>query len=143
MFNIKGVVVSRPKPNLNQVAVKHYFYPNLYYLIGVYALVALIAALFWPFEASFESVSSVAIVSLSVLAVSIVAGPITNAQTIENKWLKDAAASSFVTTFAMLAVGSSLALFNIINWQLANFAVIAVASIDFLAKLIVAKRRES
>lgn len=135
--------MSHSKSNLNTVAVKHYFYPNLYYLIGVYALVALVTVLFWPFEASFESVSSVAIISLSVLAVSIVAGPITNAKTIENKWLKHAAASSFVTVLAMLTVGSSLALFNIIDWQLANFAIIAVASIDFLAKLIVAKRRES
>ena len=135
--------MSRSEPINQKMTVKHYFYPNLYYLIGVYALVALIAVLFWPMEASFESASAVAIVSLSVLAVSVVAGPITNTKTIENKWLKDAAASSFVTVFALLTVGSSLALFNIIDWRTANFAVITVATIDFLAKLIIAKRRES
>ena len=135
--------MSSPESNLDKVVVKRYFYPNLYYLIGIYALITLIAVLAWPFEASFESVSSVAIVSLSVLGVSIVAGPIKNAKTIENKWLKDAAASSFVTVFALLTIGSSLALFNIIDWKLANFAMIAVATIDFLAKLIVAKRRDS
>lgn len=135
--------MSHPKTTTQKVAIKHYFYPNLYYLIGIYALIALVAVLFWPMEASFESAAAVAIVSLSVLAVSIVAGPITNAKTIENKWLKDAAASSFVTVFAVLTIGSSLALFDIIDWQLANFAMIAIATIDFLAKLIVAKRRDS
>lgn len=135
--------MSHPKSATQKIIVKRYFYPNLYYLIGVYALIALIAVLFWPLEASFESTSAVAIVSLSVLAVSIVAGPITNAKTIENKWLKDAAASSFVTVFALLAIGSSLALFKVIDWQLANFAMIAIATVDFLAKLIIARRRDS
>lgn len=122
---------------------KLYFYPNIYYLLGAYALISFIVVVLFPIEAPLESVLEVGIVSLSALVVSLVAGPISNKKTIENKWLKDAAASSFVTMFALLIVGSSLALLNVVDWQLVNYAVIAVTVIDFLGKLILAKKRDS
>lgn len=131
------------KNNKSFALAKRYFYPNIYYLLGVYALIALIVILFFPIEASWESVLGAGIVGLSVLVVSLVAGPIGNAKTIENKWLKDAAASSFVMAFGLLTVGTLLALFGVISWQLANFAAIAIITVDFIGKLVIAKKRES
>lgn len=129
--------------NKRHESVRRYFYPNIYYHLGVYLFVALIVILFFPVEASWESVLGAGIVGLSILAISLVAGPIGNTKTIENKWLKDAAASSFVMAFGLLTVGTLLALFSVISWQLANFATIAIIVVDFIGKLVIAKKRES
>lgn len=129
--------------DVTQPKSKTYFYPNLYYMLGIYALIALIVVVLFPIEASWESVLGVGVVSLSMLAVSLVAGPIGNTKTIEHKWLKDAAASSFITAFGLLTVGSIFALLELIDWQLVNFAIIAVTTIDFIGKLILAKKRDT
>lgn len=135
--------LNKPSLNNSNKGVKHYFYPNLYYLLGVYALIALIVVFLFPIEASFESVLGVGIVSLSALVISLTAGPIHNVKTIENAWLKNAAASSFITMFACLIIGTSFALLNVVSWQLVNYAIVAVVVIDFLGKLIIAKKRDS
>lgn len=122
---------------------KHYFYPNIYYFLATYAIAALIVVVIFPFEASFESVIGVGILSLSALIVSLVAGPVYNTKTVENTWLRNAAASSFVTTFTCLIVGTSLAILDIASWQLVNFAIIGVAVFDLLGKLVIAKKRDS
>lgn len=126
-----------------QPKAKTYFYPNLYYMLGAYALIAVIVVVLFPVEASWESVLGVGVVSLSMLVVSLVAGPIGNTKTIEHTWLKDAAASSFITAFSLLTVGSIAAILGLIEWQLVNYAVIAVTTVDFIGKLILAKKRDT
>ena len=137
------MTAARRNNNKEPSLAKRYFYPNISYFLGIYILIVLIIMLFFPVEASWESVLGAGIVGLSVLAMSLVAGPIGNAKTIENKWLRDAAASSFIIAFGLLIVGTLLALFHIISWQLANFAMIAIIIVDFIGKLVIAKKRES
>ncbi len=124
-------------------SAKRYFYPNIYYLLAVYTFIATIVILFFPVEASWDSVFGAGIVGLSILVMSLVAGPVGNTKTIEKKWLKDAAASSFVIAFGSITIGTLLALFDVIGWQLANFATIAIIVIDFIGKLVIVKKRES
>lgn len=129
--------------NAASVRVKRYFYPNIWYMLSIYALIALIAVFFFPMEASFESALGVGLVSMVILAVSLVAGPVYNVKTIENTWLRNAAASSFITMFACLVIGTAFALLDVITWQLANYATIFIVVIDFIGKLIIAKKRDS
>lgn len=124
--------------------VKTYFYPNIYYLISIYVMGVILAVTLNPFgRASTDAVLLTGFASLSILIISLVAGPVAEVKTIENKWLRDAAASSFVTVMIALFLATIILMQHFISTELALLSVMTVATFDFIGKLIIAKKRDS
>lgn len=125
-------------------SARTYLYPNVYFLIGLYSLGVLVAIMTMPFgQSNTDAMLLTGLVSLSILVISLVAGPVKDVKSVENKWLRDAAASSFATIMFTMLLTSFLSALNILDIHLAFVAVLAIATFDFISKLIIAKKRDS